>query len=365
MHAPRVAKPHSDISVNSMNGLARRGSRGAADWWWTGDLDETRPPSLKTPASRVENDFSGVGLHGDRQNASRTTTIPLSVVIPVAGRSAAGGSKTVHDEPSENASAAAEAQQAAPSQEQAAPEAEASPPVERDENSLYIAQMGGAPGTKNTSGAADSVGATFAYTPTVTPGGATLSATDFGATQGSLKHFSNVSITAGAGTFTVTADLKQTVVWDTRATKGPSNQVDIASETDAALTSVNYPQAVKDLTPDVTDLKGRPPRSKFWAKDLTVVHEKYHVKDFVDIAKTGATGAQTWLASQNAAKKEDVPALLDTAWKEKIFKVWDKFTDPPAVEERAYDDGVASYKARADAIKAKGDKGAAGGYPTP
>ena len=110
----------------------------------------------------------------------------------------------------------------------------------------------------------------------------------------------------------------------------------------------------------VSDLKGRPPRTKFWAKDLTVRHEKYHVKDFVDIGKSSATGAETWLAGQNAAKKEDVPALLDKAWNDKIFKEWDKFTDPPKVEERAYDDGVASYKARAAAIKAKGDKG---GYP--
>jgi hypothetical protein len=58
-----------------------------------------------------------------------------------------------------------------------------------------------------------------------------------------------------------------------------------------------------------------------------------------------------------------VPALLDKAWTDKIFTPWDKFTDPPAVEERAYSDGVTAYKARADAIKAKGDKGASGGYP--
>ena len=266
--------------------------------------------------------------------------------------------KALHDEPGPTAGATPAAQ--AGTAAATGPEPAPTPPIDLDDGTLYIEQMGGLPAMKETSGVADAVSASLAYSATTTQGGITLGATEFGQTTGSLKHFSNVAITPGAGKFSVTADLKQAVKWDTRATVGPSNQVEITDDSDPDLSNTNYPTVVSDLTPDLSDLKGRPPRTKFWAKDLTVKHEKYHVKDFVDIGKTSAADAETWLAGQNAAKKEDVPALLDKAWNDKIFKEWDKFTDPPAVEERAYDDGVASYKARAAAIKAKGDKG---GYP--
>lgn len=303
---------------------------------------------------------ASASAHATQSGESRTTTIPFSAEIrattPSPGMAVQG--KSLHDEPGptpgETPEAPAEATTAG------GPELAPTPALERDDGTLYIEQMGGLPAMKDTSGVADAVSASFAYSTTTTQGGIVLGASEFGQTTGSLKHFSNVAITPGAGKFSVTADLKQTVNWDTRATLGPDNQVEIADDNDPDLSKTNYPTAVSDLTPDISDLKGRPPRTKFWAKNLTVRHEKYHVKDFVDIGKSSATGAETWLAGQNAAKKEDVPALLDKAWNDKIFKEWDKFTDPPKVEERAYDDGVASYKALAAAIKAKGDKG---GYP--
>lgn len=313
--------------------------------------------------------------HAAQSGESWTTTIPFSAEIrattPSSGASAgsvdfgtaaspgmAVQGKSLHDEPGPTPGEipAAQAETATATGAELAP----TPAIDRDDGTLYIEQMGGLPAMKDTSGVADAVSASFAYSTTTTQGGIVLGASEFGQTTGSLKHFSNVAITPGAGKFSVTADLKQTVNWDTRATLGPDNQVEIADDNDPDLSKTNYPTAVSDLTPDISDLKGRPPRTKFWAKDLTVRHEKYHVKDFVDIGKSSATGAETWLAGQNAAKKEDVPALLDKAWNDKIFKEWDKFTDPPKVEERAYDDGVASYKALAAAIKAKGDKG---GYP--
>lgn len=221
---------------------------------------------------------------------------------------------------------------------------------------LRIAEMAGPKAHKETR-TPDALSAAFTYLPTTTRGGVAMGAGEFGNTQGLVNHFSNVVITPGSGKFTITAELKQTVKWDTRATKGPAGQDNVASDTDPVLTKTSYPQAAKDLTPDISDLKGRPPRTKFWSKDLTEKHELFHVKDFVDIAKKGAGDAEKWLGGQAAAKKEDVPALLDTAWTNQIFTVWDRFTDPPAVEERAYSDGAPSYKARADSIQAKGDKG--------
>jgi hypothetical protein len=88
-----------------------------------------------------------------------------------------------------------------------------------------------------------------------------------------------------------------------------------------------------------------------------VIHEKYHVKDYHDIATKGAGDAQTWLAGKTASSNGDVTTLLDTTWTNQVFSTWDKFTDPPGVEERAYNDGASLYKARANSIKAKGDKG--------
>lgn len=302
---------------------------------------------------------------------THTITRPFKAEIRTtapAGNSAPGRGKTLNDASTDEVVPPATE---TPTEEVTAtppplrePEAPPLPPPGLDDEVLYIPQMGGPDAVKDTAGVADAVGATFSYAATASQGGVTLGATEFGQTKGSLKHFSNVVITPGTGKFTVTADLKQTISWDTRSTVGPDGQVNITGDTDPALTNANYAQVVSDLTPDVSDLKGRPPRTKFWSKDFTIKHEKYHVKDYTDIGQTGATGAETWLATQTAASKAEVTTLLDKAWNDKVFKVWDKFTDPPKVEERAYDDGVAGYTARATAIKTKGDKGpAGGGYP--
>lgn len=332
------------------------------------------PRCLPEPASSSSATETTPGTSADHATQpveTRTTTRPFKAEIRMTappGSSATSRGKTVNDSPTDDvvpptADTPIEEVTATPPpmREQEAPPA---PPQGLNDDILYIPQMGGPDAIKDTEGVSDAVGASFNYTFTVNNSGITLGADDFGKTTGSLKHFSNVVVTPGAGKFTVTADLKQTVSWDTRATVGPHNEVNIMSDTDPALTNANYAQVVSDLTPNVSDLKGRPPRTKFWSKDFTIKHEKYHVKDFTDVGQTGATGAETWLGTQTAARKEDVPALLDTAWNDKIFKVWDKFTDPPKVEERAYDDGVASYTARANAIKTKGDKGpTGGGYP--
>jgi hypothetical protein len=361
MAGPFFAAPEKR-SVSWASGSWRpAGGRG---WLAADRADERRPPPLGAVTPQLGHDFSRISVHApSARGMALTTTIPFAAVIRASAGGHRGGAarlgKTVHDE------VAGRLGQREPEQPAGGSERKPVAPVERDENTLYIAQMGGLPAMKDTSGVADSVSATFTYLPASSRGGVTLGAGDFGDTEGSLKHFSSVVITAAAGKFTVTADLKQTVHWETRADKGPTGQVNITSETDPGLNSGNYTQAVTDLTPDTSDLKGRPPRTKFWSKDLTEQHEQYHVKDYVDVARTGAADAEKWLAGQSAAKKEDVPALLDTAWKDQVHDPWDKFTDPPGVEERAYSDGAPSYKARADAIKAKGDKGAAGGYPAP
>jgi hypothetical protein len=353
MYAPKIAGPQSKLTRDSADLLKRRGSGLLA----RGRMPEAEKSGGGTSPSATgfTRDFSSIRTRATGDGAMEAT-IPVATTIQSSGPGRAAKSKASHDEAGAEASAETGA-------EPAAQEVEPTPAVEREDDALYIAQMGGEPAIKDTS--ADSVSATFAYSGAPSRGGVTVTGDDFGITSGSVQRFSNVSVTPGTGKFTVTADLKQTIKWETRATLGPKSQVSIASETDAALTSANYTTAASDLTPDLSDLKGRPPRTKFWAKDLTEKHEKFHADERVDIAKAAATDAEAWLATQSAARKEDVPALLTTAWNDKVFKTWDKKTDPPGVEERAYDNGAASYKARADAIKAKGDKGAAGGYPAP
>jgi hypothetical protein len=295
---------------------------------------------------------SSAGSSGSAGARMVETTVPFTAVIRHAsdegGGSPGGANPGSQPRPTE-------AGAATPSPGPAAGGSAAGAAAAPDGTALHIPEMG-MPVTKGTH-ASDAIGAAFSYLPTTTRGGVTLGASEFGQTTGSLKHFSNVVITPGSGKFTVTADLKQTVNWDTRATEGPNKQKNVGNDTDPVLTKTNYPQVVKDLTPDTSDLKGRPPRDQFWAKDLTETHELYHVKDYVDIARKGSGDAEKWLGGQTASKKEDVPALLDTAWTNQIFNVWDKFTDPPAVEERAYSDGAPLYKGRADSIKVKGDKG--------
>lgn len=46
---------------------------------------------------------------------------------------------------------------------------------------------------------------------------------------------------------------------------------------------------------------GRPPRSKFWAKDLTEIHEQFHADDVKRLGPGAATSAVSWLSSQTAS----------------------------------------------------------------
>ena len=46
---------------------------------------------------------------------------------------------------------------------------------------------------------------------------------------------------------------------------GPGGETNIASDSDAAITHSNYTQVANDLTPNMGDLGGRPPRSNFWS----------------------------------------------------------------------------------------------------
>jgi hypothetical protein len=349
MFASKVASPHTKASEDLGVRVGRRP-------WQSSDAERTH--ALPLNAAAFHHDFSTVSTQFAGSVTTRTTTIPLRAVIPAAP--AKGGARSsLHDAPAD------EQEAEPPAEEEAAEETPGTEPVELDEDTLYIEQMEGGPDVEGTGGIADSINAGFSYSETIDKGAVTMAADDFGATEAVLRRFSDVRIAKDAGTFLVTADVKQTITWNTRDTLGPNSQVSIASENDAALTSANYTTAASDLTPNLSDLNGRPPRTKFWAKDLTEVHERYHVKEFDDVVRSGAMNAGLWLSTQSAATKNEVKALMTTAWETKLRDPKHAVAALPGAEERAYDAGVAAYKTRAEAIKKRGDKGAAGGYPAP
>jgi hypothetical protein len=157
-----------------------------------------------------------------------------------------------------------------------------------------------------------------------------------------------------------------TTIWEVTATvENPitfnvgSPKIDITSETSAALTPTNYPTAASDLTPDMAVEGGKPPRTQFWASDLTVIHEQFHVTERKKFNQGGVNDAQAWLDKQSASSLDDVKALIDQL-RPIIRTSSDKAINaPPGREERAYTAGAPAYLARANAIRAKG---AAGGY---
>lgn len=178
---------------------------------------------------------------------------------------------------------------------------------------------------------------------------------------------SNVSVTgtkvthrtAPTPVFQVKAKLTNTITWQVRTGAGPGGRTHIGSEKDPALTAANYVTAASDLTPDMSDLNGRPPRSAFWARDLTERHEKYHTGDHKTEGRACTDKVQTWLNTKTAASKTDVDALMAGVpgrWNSYFFTTMSRTT----FEERAYGDGAPSYKRRAKAIKKRGD---AGKYP--
>lgn len=204
----------------------------------------------------------------------------------------------------------------------------------------------------------DTIAATIGYSGSITQGGITLGGSEFGRTD-SAPALKNINITQGSGAFTVTATYELTTKWDTRKGTGPGGQKDVPDENAAVLTKTNYATAASDLTPNMSDEGGRPPRTQFWAQDLTERHEKVHAADHQRTAKEGLKQALTWLTGQTASTKTEVETLLATL-RSKIVQYIVANGAGAVGELHAYGDGAPSYKARAEAIKKKGD---GGGYP--
>src|SRR5262249_21981963 len=105
-----------------------------------------------------------------------------------------------------------------------------------------------------------------------------------------------------------------------------------------------------------SDLNGRPPRASFWSEDLTIKHELVHANDDKGNGPSAMIQVMNWLNGQEA----DGPTGVIS----KVMEIPKRFAAALLAalstedgEKRAYGEGAPSYKARADSIKAKGDKG--------
>jgi hypothetical protein len=178
----------------------------------------------------------------------------------------------------------------------------------------------------------------------------------FGITRPNNVSMTGITVTQKAGTYTVEATVDNPVTYQARAAQGPGGQVDIPSESSAAITGNNYATVASDLTPNMADLNGRPPRTQFWARDLTIRHELYHCTDWSNHASSGVVLAQNWLNGQSASSVAEVQTLLAKV-PGRVAQTGHAAMAYPGREERAYGDGAPVYTARANAVKAKGDKG--------
>lgn len=204
----------------------------------------------------------------------------------------------------------------------------------------------------------DTIGAAITYAPTVTRSG---TVSPFGSTRWSTFTVTGTTVTPSAGAYGVAFTLTNPITYNVAS----GGQDDIPSATAAPITHANFAAVADDLTPDMSDLGGRPPRDHFWAEDLTLRHENFHATERRSFATTGTQVAQAWLASQTATSIVDVVRLIAQVPGRVVASSQAAAGDVPTKEARAYGDGAALYRGRADAIRARGASGSYPGAPPP
>ena len=233
---------------------------------------------------------------------------------------------------------------ASPAEETATPRAAGSPIAVPDIEIPALAQI------EKT----DAVNGAFTYSGSITRGGAAPSG--FGVTRSFSSRLTGVTITPNAGTFDVSATFEHPITYQVRSGTGPSGQVDIASDSDPDITAANYATVAADLTPNMSDLNGRPPRTQFWAEDLTLRHELVHANDDLANGPGAMATVTTWLNGQTAASAADVQTLLN-ALPGRFATALLAALSTEDGERHAYGDGAPVYRARAEAISARGGRG--------
>ncbi|MEM8642715.1 MAG: hypothetical protein AAGG51_28435 [Cyanobacteria bacterium P01_G01_bin.54] len=135
----------------------------------------------------------------------------------------------------------------------------------------------------------------------------------------------------------------------------PDDNNSITSEIDTDITSSNYKDVVIDLTPDpATD---RSPRSQFWARDLTLQHERFHIyqQQIPSYGPQSVQALQTWLNQQTVSSWDDALNKFTKGMRTELSSKHDELVTSSATEDDAYADGADEYQDRADEIESKGD----------
>jgi hypothetical protein len=192
-----------------------------------------------------------------------------------------------------------------------------------------------------------SIESVLSYNPSITRSGST---DDFGKTEWGTCTLSKKSITQTDDVYKITATVDHPITYQVDS----RGKTDVSSETDPDITQDNYTTVVSDLTPDMNKLNGYPPRTEFWAEDLTIRHELFHARECQQFGQAGVAAAEKWLNGESGISPGWVDALV-THVPTKVYGVIDDGVAVPAVEERAYGDGAAAYIARVEAIKKRGD----------
>jgi hypothetical protein len=175
---------------------------------------------------------------------------------------------------------------------------------------------------------------------------------EFGFTWGNhIRTAQGGKIHPTATTFEVTQTYENPITIKVYADKGPHDQLNVESDQDSDITKANYPKVASDLTPDGG---GVPPRTGFWARDLTLIHENFHATDGQKFCRDELASISKSLNSKTAASMGDVQALLSPITDQLV-----KAREAGMVggEDRAYKAGAPAYKDRADKIKATGKAG--------
>jgi hypothetical protein len=201
----------------------------------------------------------------------------------------------------------------------------------------------------------DAVKGAITYSPSITQSG---TVEPFGSTKWNRFHVKDITVRASAGAFEASFTLENPITFNVSSPKTSIDSVD-----DPQLTNDNFSNAAADLTPNMNVQGGKPPRRHFWARDLTIRHERFHSVERKRFHTDATTQAQQWLSSQTASSVDDVRQLIAKVPGRVIQASTTAAGTVDEKESRAYGDGAPSYKERADGITARGAKGANGGYP--
>lgn len=200
----------------------------------------------------------------------------------------------------------------------------------------------------------DSILSAFAYSVSIARGGA--GPTGFGVTRSFGCKLTNLTITPAPSIFVVTGTFLHPITYQIRTATGPDGQVDISSAADSKITNANYAAVATDLTPNMGDLNGRPPRNHYWAEDLTSRHELVHANDDKNNGPAAMWTALGWLMRQTAANEDFVRLLLESVPARFANALLAALSTEDG-EIHAYGDGAPRYQARAELIKGFGRDG--------